>query len=95
MYRHINLKIFFDGAITAINEHFNQVDYSMHAKLEQVLLLVATNGSYSSKLQEVLDLDSTEMILTSQSLKLSLRCLVIWKSKELEILSHFTIFSSI
>ena len=42
-----------DLVIAAINNRFNQADYDIYAKLEQVLLLAATNGNYSRELTEV------------------------------------------
>ena len=42
-----------DLVIAAINNCFNQADYDIYAKLEQVLLLAATNGNYSRELTEV------------------------------------------
>jgi len=42
-----------DSAIAIINDHFSQADYDVYAKLEQVLLLAAKIGDYSSELKEV------------------------------------------
>ena len=42
-----------DSAIAIINDHFNQPDHDIYAKLEQVLLLAARNGNFSSELKEV------------------------------------------
>ena len=44
-----------DAAIVTIHDCFNQGDYTMHAKLEQVVLLAAKTGNYSSEFQEVVD----------------------------------------
>ena len=44
-----------DAAVVTIRDRFNQGDYTMYAKLEQVVLLAAKNGNYSSELQEVVD----------------------------------------
>ncbi len=42
-----------DAAVVTIQDRFDQVDYAMYEKLEQVLLLAATNRDYSSELQEI------------------------------------------
>ena len=54
-YRHIYFQSN-DAAIVTIHDRFNQGDYTMYAKLEQVIPLAAKNGNYSSELQEVIDL---------------------------------------
>ena len=63
-----------DAVIATIKNPFNQVDYEVYAKHEQVLLLAATKSCYSSKLRRLWTF--TEMILASQTLKLSWRCSV-------------------
>ena len=44
-----------DAAIVAIGDRFDQSDYSMYAKLEQLLLLAATQKDYSQILREVVN----------------------------------------
>ena len=44
-----------DSVISTINDRFNQADYGMYAKLEQILLLAATNSNYSAELKEVVE----------------------------------------
>ena len=44
-----------DSVISTINGRFNQADYGMYAKLEQILLLAATNSNYSAELKEVVE----------------------------------------
>ena len=44
-----------DAVMETIKNHLIQVDYEVYAKLEQVLLLAATNSCYSSKHKEVVD----------------------------------------
>ena len=63
-----------DAVMATIKNPFNQVDYEVYAKHEQVLLLAATKNCYSSKLRRLWTF--TEMILASQTLKLSWRCSV-------------------
>lgn len=55
-----------DAAMATIRDRFDQADYSLYTKLEQVLLLAATKGDYSSELQEVVgfyreDLDRSDL----------------------------------
>ena len=52
-----------DAVIATIKNPFNQVDYEVYAKHEQVLLLAATKSCYSSKLRKLWTI--TEMILAS------------------------------
>ena len=44
-----------DAAVVAIGDRFDQNDYSMYAKLEQLLLLAASQKDYSLILREVVD----------------------------------------
>ena len=42
-----------DSPIATINNHSNQPDYDICAKLEQMLVLAIRNGNYYSELKEV------------------------------------------
>ena len=53
-YKHMYFEAL-DAAVVTLEDRFNQNDYSMYAKLEQLLLLAATQKDYSQTLQEVLD----------------------------------------
>ena len=44
-----------DAAVVAIEDRLDQNDYSMYAKLEQLLLLAATKKDYTQILREVVD----------------------------------------
>ena len=53
-YRHIYFQSI-DAVIVTVCDQFNQGDYTMYAKLEQVILLAVKNRNYSSELEEVID----------------------------------------
>ena len=44
-----------DSVISTINDRFNQADYGIYTKLEQILLQAATNNNYSTELKEVVE----------------------------------------
>ena len=52
-YRQIYFQCF-DGAIMTIDNHFNQEDFIMYAKLEELVVKAATKTDYTQELQEVI-----------------------------------------